>query len=241
VKRIARTAAVLTLLLFGLSGCAHHVGYTDLRVTDVPLAGPRRTGDRGRFLRVLHHPTPDEPTLRVQVCEKVTVEEPVLRRFSGCAVVVPYRWTTPFLKVLVPVTLAAGVVMSFRQPHDHAADLWGPVDYLRDVFAWVNPFEAFPAGPQRIRAGRVTFRSERAWAPARVTFVPLRRVGVRLTREGRILARARTDARGACSFALRPLARRMRSSRPFALTIVSGEARRRIILGAQTQPPLQGF
>lgn len=233
-------AVALMFLLAAAPGCSHPCGYAEVRVTAHPIAGAKsRVRERGWVLMVSQHPTAQDPTVRVRLSQKVIVEERVIREFSGRQVRTPYHWITPVVKPILPVTMALGIVMPFRHPHDHAADLWGLGDYARDFWAWVNPLEAFPLGRRRIYADRAVFRRERAWAASRRMLAPVPNARVRVALAGTILAVAKTGERGECAIDLGRLGHRIPRTGPVVLTLHSRGAHRRVVLDAGMIATLQ--
>ena len=93
-------------------------------------------------LTVVEEPGATAATLGVEVATISRVLMPVRREFSGREVYTRYHWSVPLVKLFLPV--AAAFALPWRQPHQHDAGPWGPLDYGRDFLGWLNPFRGLP-------------------------------------------------------------------------------------------------
>ncbi len=223
--------AGLAAAVFVAQGCAHHVGYTNVRMTTSILStDEKRQPEPRRTILELNHPTPESPTLRVALMEELIMERPARIEFSGTEMRVPFQWTPRMLEKIPPVSLFFAVYKPFADLHTHDAGVWGMGDYLRDFLAWLNPFEAMPDGTQERGDERVIFRSENAWAPVQRQLLPVLRNGIDVRIGGRLVGSLTTDADGMASLDLRRLARELPGSDAVVLTFKSQDAVRRIVL-----------
>lgn len=198
----------LALLAALAGGCRHHAGWVDRRVRNVPL-----TDRTHEFL------VPAEEPLLIEAApfggdgalRARAVGERVVRRFERREIIaqrayVPYRWYTPVWKPVVMATVVMPFYLSYVDPHDHSGRNWGLGDYLRDVFAYFNIFEAYPFGPRMVEDEWTVLASDEWLVPIAHEEAPLEGARLRLLLNGRLLAEGEADEEGRAVFDLAELA-----------------------------------
>lgn len=164
-------AFISSSILF--SGCAHHVGYTDVALEYRPVENPEiRERTIGPFIAITSMPGPDDPNVGVRLYTENLVERESVLEHSGLTVRVPYHWSVPIVKPVLPVTAVLAAWMPARAPHDHRDSGWHAGDYLRDFVGWLNPFEAFPSGARELHGGRKVFKTVHGYEVIRSDLQP---------------------------------------------------------------------
>ena len=226
--------ALQSLLLAGLvltgAGCRHYAGWVDrqIRVTPLSAADPRTEAKTDIRLRVTRTPTASSSVLEVGLVQPYAVRRRVNRELIAKRTYARYHWSTPLVKPLVAVTIFFPFYFSYIDPHNHRGATWDKWDYLRDVFAYWNVFEAWPGGAHRMEKEWTVLWSERRHdtVPTREDPIPGARVEIRLG--DRRLGHATTDAEGVARFDLRPhlTAKMAGADREFAVLLMEKGAKR---------------
>ena len=229
-SRIVALAALGAAFLLA-QGCAHHCGYTDVRMTtSIIPTGQKNQPEPRRMIIVLDQPTPESPAMRLALIRELLIERPALMEFSGIELRVPFQWSWRVLEKLPPVSLIFAAYKPLTTPHTHDAAVWGAGDYLRDFVAWLNPFEALPDGTQERYDDRVMFRKENGWAPVQRQVLRVPRSEIQVLIKGRIVGSLTTDPEGIASLDLRRLAQEIPGPEGVVITLKSDDAVRRVVV-----------
>ena len=151
-SRLAAMLAPALVLLAAATGCSHHCGYIEQRaalvrapekdqITYLPGKG---------FFGPLKPVSRENHLLQVRVFRVGSGSQAFRREIWAREQYVKFVWYDPPLKVLSWVLFWRPFWEPFRDPHYHNGRNWDMLDYLRDVFAWFNIFEAFPNGRRTI-------------------------------------------------------------------------------------------
>ena len=174
MKYIALIILAAACLIAALPGCAHHAGYTDVSVEYLPVANPEiRHRIAGPYIEVASAPTVDNPLADIRLYRERIIEREAIIEHSGLAMRVPYPWSVPLVKPVLPVSIVFAAWMPARAPHDHGASGWHAGDYMRDFVAWINPFEGFPTGARELHGDRVAFRTTQGFEVMRSAIEPV--------------------------------------------------------------------
>jgi hypothetical protein len=237
--------AVIIAAVGSASGCRHHVGYADVRMTSSTIQVLRNVGDKSTPASLEVTRIDGQPRMvRVYVYSSFAQLANVRHEFTGREVFTQYHWSCP-LKIVLPVSLVFAIVMPFEQPHYHDFEVWGRTDYARDFVGWINPFEAWPGGKEYLGPGRVSFRAEKRRQTITQRGVPLVGASVTLFADGTPLVVGQTNDAGYFDFDLaglppiKPSAERETMIEFSATPAGYGEARGRTFVASELVPRQQ--
>lgn len=212
----------LPLIAASLTGCRHYAGWSDRRVRRVPFSEETRVEivEAPNPIQVVGTPSPQDGTIELRVVATEQARRLERREIIGRRAYVPYRWHTPLWKPVVIASVIGPFYLPYADPHDHSGKAWGMRDYLRDVVAYFNIFEAYPYGARELEEEWRVISSEETWMPVSKAETPLPAAQLRLRLDDATLSQATTDAGGAARFDLAGLLTKEMASQDRRFTIL---------------------
>ncbi len=191
------TRAALLLPALLVWGCSHHCGYVEeyVRTERAPELDQSQKEPSEPKVDIVQAPTATDAHVEVKVSRPTYYRSAIRCHHVGREVYVKYRPQDMILKPLLLLPVIPALWTPIRDPHLHGGKEWGAWNYLRDVFAWFNPFEAKPHGA-RVLGPRREFKStiRYEWKTVEEGLIPDADVVAIVNKE--ILARSFTGENG---------------------------------------------